>query len=160
MGRRRRPSGSCKVSRTRVTQHDMFRRQSSVAIDALKRMSAEAKIRILDGAFSSFSLLSKSRNELSGFSGDTGVAGTLKWSGMTRPSEFELGFPTISDCFRIMNTRNAYFSSSDIGSSSWTWTISMILCGGSVTFLSSRLKATSSLFRDRNSRWWSNTQLE
>ena len=64
--------------------------KSSVANDALNNMSADAKMRMREGASCSCSLLSNSKNELSGCSGDTGVEVTLKLSGMTSSLVSEL----------------------------------------------------------------------
>ena len=90
--------------------------KSSVAIEALNFMSAEANIRIRDGASFSYSLLSNSKNVLSGCSGETGVAVTLKCCGMTSSFGSELCFPRISDRFLVMKTRNDLLSSGVIGS--------------------------------------------
>ena len=72
------------VANPRGTTRYVPSANSSVAIDALNLMSAEAKIRTRDASSSPSSLLSKIRNELSGCSGETGVAVTRKCSGMMK----------------------------------------------------------------------------
>ena len=69
------------VANPRGTTRYVPSANNSVAIDALNRMSAEAKIMTRDDSSSPSSLLSKMRNELSGCSGEMGVAVTLKCLG-------------------------------------------------------------------------------